>query len=132
MGKKRYTPEQIIGKLRDELFTGKIVSTLKEAQILIGRWRWEYNKVRPHRALGYRPRPSEAMQVMPRNPGYPLLRQDRWEKVDHSCSVVNPSSLNFFKSMIIQQCFSDAAYFTDEGSYTHHGLFTDFKFFPLS
>ncbi len=131
MGKKHFTPEQIVGKLSDELLTGKIVSTLKEAQILIGRWRWEYNTVRPH-SLGYRPSTSEATQVMPRNPGSPLLRQDRWEKVDHGCSAVNPSSLNLFKSMIIQQCFSDAAYFTDEGSQTHHGLFTDFKFFPLS
>jgi hypothetical protein len=47
MGKKRYTPEQIIGKLCDELLTGKIVSTRKEAQILIGRWRWEDHTVRP-------------------------------------------------------------------------------------
>jgi len=39
MGRKRYTPEQIIGKLRDELLTRKIFSALKEAQILIGRWR---------------------------------------------------------------------------------------------
>jgi hypothetical protein len=115
MGKKHYTLEQSVGKLRDELLTGKIVSTLKEAQILIGRCRWEYKTVR-HHALGYRPPTSEATQVIPRNPGSPLLRQDRWEKIDHGCSVVNPSSLNFLKSVIIQQCFSDAAYFTDEGS----------------
>jgi hypothetical protein len=69
-----------------------------------------------YRALGYRPPTSEAMQVMPRNPGYPLLRQDRWEEVDPSCSLVNLSSLNFCKYMIIQQFVSDAAYFTDEGS----------------
>jgi hypothetical protein len=52
---------------------------------------------------------------MPRNPGYALFRQDLWEEVDPGCSVVNPSSLNFFKSRIIQQFHSDPAYFTDEG-----------------
>ena len=29
--------------------------TLTEAQILIERWRQQYNTVRPHSALGYRP-----------------------------------------------------------------------------
>jgi len=52
---------------------------------------------------------------MPRNPGYSLFRQDLWKEVDPSRSLVNPSSLNFFKSMIIQQFFSNSAYFTDEG-----------------
>jgi hypothetical protein len=54
MGKRHYTPGQIVGKLSDELLTGEIASTLKEAQILIGRWQREYNPARPH-DLGYRP-----------------------------------------------------------------------------
>ena len=37
MSRKRYTPEQIIGKLRDELLNGEIFYTLKEAHILIER-----------------------------------------------------------------------------------------------
>jgi transposase InsO family protein len=37
------------------LLNGEIFYTLKEAQILIERWRREYNTVRPHSALGYRP-----------------------------------------------------------------------------
>jgi putative transposase len=78
MGKKRYTPEQIIGKLRDELLNGEIFYNLKEAQILIERWRREYNTVRPHSALGYRRPAPEARQVMPRDPGYAMLRQDLW------------------------------------------------------
>jgi hypothetical protein len=78
MGKKRYTPEQIIGKLCDELLTGKIFYTLKNAQILMGRWRWEDNTVRPHSVLSYRPPTSEAIQVMLRKPGYAMLRQDLW------------------------------------------------------
>jgi len=37
--------------------------TLTEAKILIERWRREYNTVRPHSALGYRPPAPEA--IMP-------------------------------------------------------------------
>jgi transposase InsO family protein len=40
--------ESFNGKLRDELLSGEIFCTLKEAQILIERWRREYNTVRPH------------------------------------------------------------------------------------
>jgi len=65
------------GKLRDEFLNREIFSTLKEAQILIERWRREYNTVRPHSALGYRPLAPGAIQVMPRDPGYAMLRQDQ-------------------------------------------------------
>ena len=41
------------GKLRDELLNGEIFYTLKEAVILIERWRLHYNTVRPHSSLGY-------------------------------------------------------------------------------
>jgi len=47
--------ESFNGKLRDELLNGEIFYSLKEAQILIERWRVEYNTQRPHSALGYRP-----------------------------------------------------------------------------
>ena len=47
--------ESLIGKLRDELLNGEILYTLEEAQVLIGRWRQEYNQIRPHSSLGYRP-----------------------------------------------------------------------------
>lgn len=47
--------ESFNGKLRDELLNGEIFYTLKEAKILTERWRWHYNTVRPHSALGYRP-----------------------------------------------------------------------------
>ncbi len=48
MGRKRHTEEQIIRKLR-------------EAEVLIERWRREYNAIRPHSALGYRPPAPEAV-----------------------------------------------------------------------
>jgi putative transposase len=47
--------ESFNGKLRDELLDREIFTTLDEAKILIDQWRREYNQVRPHSALGYRP-----------------------------------------------------------------------------
>jgi putative transposase len=70
--------ESFNGKLRDELLNGEIFYTLKEAQILIERWRREYNTVRPHSASGYRPPAPETVRVISRDPGYAMLRQDLW------------------------------------------------------
>jgi putative transposase len=70
--------ESFNGKLRDELLNGEIFYTLREAQILIERWRQEYNTIRPHSALGYRPPAPEAIAVIPRDPGSAMLRQDLW------------------------------------------------------
>ena len=53
--------ESFNGKLRDELLNGEIFTTLMEAQVLIERWRKEYNHFRPHSALGYRPSVPEAV-----------------------------------------------------------------------
>jgi putative transposase len=47
--------ESFNGKLRDELLDREIFYTLKEANILIEQWRWEYNTIRPHSSLGYHP-----------------------------------------------------------------------------
>ena len=47
--------ESFNGKLRDELLNGEIFYSLREAKVLIERWRRHYNQVRPHSALGYRP-----------------------------------------------------------------------------
>ena len=53
--------ESFNGKLRDELLNGEIFYTLREAKVLIERWRREYKTVRPHSALGYRPPAPEAI-----------------------------------------------------------------------
>jgi len=55
--------ESFNGKLRDELLNREIFDTLLEAKILIGRWRHEYNHIRPHSSLGYRPPAPEAMMT---------------------------------------------------------------------
>jgi putative transposase len=52
--------ESFNGKLRDELLDREIFDTLWEAKVLIERWRREYNGVRPHSSLGYRPPAPEA------------------------------------------------------------------------
>jgi putative transposase len=55
--------ESFNGKLRDELLEREIFDTLREAKVLIERWRREYNTVRPHSSLGYRPPAPEAVQA---------------------------------------------------------------------
>ncbi len=47
--------ESFNGKMRDELLNGEIFDTMQEARILIEQWRKEYNTIRPHSSLGYRP-----------------------------------------------------------------------------
>ncbi len=55
--------ESFNGKLRDELLAREIFYTLKEAKVLIERWRREYNTIRPHSALGYRAPAPEAIVI---------------------------------------------------------------------
>lgn len=47
--------ESFNGKLRDQFLNGEIFYSLKEAEILIERWRKHYNKVRPHSSLKGKP-----------------------------------------------------------------------------
>ena len=53
--------ESFNGKLRDEVLDREIFDTLWEARTVIGSWRREYNFVRPHSSLGYRPPTPEAV-----------------------------------------------------------------------
>lgn len=57
--------ESFNGRLRDELLNGELFYTLREAQVLIERWRVHYNTVRPHGALGYRPPAPETALSRP-------------------------------------------------------------------
>ena len=60
--------ESFNGKLRDECLNGEIFYSLKEAQIVIEKWRVEYNTRRPHSSLGYRPpAPAACIPPMPPN-----------------------------------------------------------------
>jgi len=53
--------ESFNGKLRDEVLNRESFDTLAEAQAIIEAWRREYNRVRPHSSLGYRPPAPEAI-----------------------------------------------------------------------
>jgi len=57
--------ESFNGKLRDELLNREIFYTLWEARVLAQLWRKEYNRVRPHSSLGYRPPAPEAVLPPP-------------------------------------------------------------------
>jgi putative transposase len=52
--------ESFNGKLRDELLNRETFYSLIEAKVLIKRWRKEYNQIRPHSSLNYRPPAPEA------------------------------------------------------------------------
>ena len=60
--------ESFNGRMRDELLNGEIFYSLREAQIIIERWRNHYNTKRPHSALGYRPPAPEAIVPMDQRP----------------------------------------------------------------
>ncbi len=64
--------ESFNGTLRDQLLNGEIFYTLQEAKVLLERWRWHYNHVRPHSSLGYKPPAPEAK--LPVGPGSAPLR----------------------------------------------------------
>jgi len=56
--------ESFNGKLRDELLNLEIFTTLAEARVLITDWRRQYNQVRLHSSLGYRPPAPEAIMAV--------------------------------------------------------------------
>ncbi|WP_210530516.1 IS3 family transposase [Rubellimicrobium arenae] len=59
--------ESFNSKLRDELLNGEIFYSLREAEIVIERWRHHYNTKRPHSSLGYRP-PAPEVVLWPASP----------------------------------------------------------------
>ena len=76
--------ESFNARLRDELLNGEIFYTLREAKVLIERWRQHYNQVRPHSALSYRPPAPEARRMVVgacsatlRSPQPPSLETER-------------------------------------------------------
>ena len=60
--------ESFNGKFKDECLNGEIFYSLKEAQVVIEKWRMHYNEVRPHSSLGYRPPAPKA--ILPKQQGH--------------------------------------------------------------
>ena len=80
MKKKRYTPEQIIQKLREaEVLlskgesVGKTCRNMGVSEQTYYRWRLEYNTIRLHSFLGYRPPAPEVIQPTSYTPFIPPL-----------------------------------------------------------
>ncbi len=46
---------------RDELLNRELFDTLHEIKVLLEQWRREYNTIRPHSSLGYRPPAPEVL-----------------------------------------------------------------------
>jgi len=70
--------ERFNGTLRDEVLNREIFYTLYEAQVVIEDWRHEYNEIRPHSSLGYRPPAPEARTPPgPAGPGGAIV-DTRW------------------------------------------------------
>ena len=55
--------ESFNGKMRDELLNREVFTTLTEAEVLIKQWQQEYNHIRPHSSLGYRPPAPESILI---------------------------------------------------------------------
>jgi transposase InsO family protein len=81
--------ESFHGRLRDELLNGELFDTLWEAQVLLKQWRREYNAIRPHSALGYRPPAPEAWTWQVKEARIGALRPA--PAIDQLCSFVVPS-----------------------------------------
>ena len=62
--------ESFNGKFRDELLNREIFDTVLEAKVVTEEWRKQYNSVRPHSSLGYRPPAPEAF--------YPVQFANAW------------------------------------------------------
>ncbi len=60
--------ESFNGRMRDELLNGEMFYSLREAQIIIVRWRNHYNTKRPHSARSSRPPAPEAIVSMDQRP----------------------------------------------------------------
>ena len=56
--------ESFNGKLRDEVLNREVFDPLLEAKVFVEQWRREYNQIRPHSSLGYRPPAPEVVIPM--------------------------------------------------------------------
>ena len=66
--------ESFNGTLGEEVLKREIFFTLTEAKVLIEQWRREYNTIRPHSSLSYRPPAPEAIRPDPWFLNLPSLR----------------------------------------------------------
>jgi len=70
--------ESFNGKLRDEVLNREVFSTLKEAKVVIEKWRQEYNTIRPHSSLNGLPPAPEAIFPFSFQPPHLLRNSSQW------------------------------------------------------
>lgn len=77
--------ESFNGPLREEVLNREIFFRVAEAKVLIEQWRREYDTIRPHSSLGYRPPVPETIRPEPAFLSRPTLRgphlPEEWEGV---------------------------------------------------
>lgn len=70
--------ESFNGKLRDEVLNREVFSTLKEAKVVIEKWRQEYNTIRPHSSLNGLPPAPEAILPLSFQPSQFIRNSSEW------------------------------------------------------
>jgi putative transposase len=70
--------ESFNGKLRDEVLNREVFFTLKEAKIVIEKWRQEYNTVRPHSSLNGLPPAPQAILPFRFQPPQLIRNSSEW------------------------------------------------------
>ena len=94
------------GRMKDELLNGEIFYSLREAQIIIERWRNHYNTKRPHSALGYHPPAPEAG-----HPDGPKASQALTFKLDHSSGAAQLHLIASTKPIILNNIRPKSTHF---------------------
>ena len=79
--------ESFHARLRDELLDREVFYSLKEAKVLVERWRQEYNQQRPHSSLGYKTPAQFAASCIPSVSAAPRPQEYTTETVDNSLIV---------------------------------------------
>ena len=103
------------GKLRDECLNGEIFYSLKEAIVVLEQWRNQYNTIRPHSSLNYRP---------PATPKHPQPYHFTWIAVTrcnslHSAGPKYPSGQ--LQQRLTRYPHTDISHMLLAASYGHLG-----------
>jgi hypothetical protein len=107
--------ESFNGKLQDELLEREIFDTLLEAKVLIERWRQEYNTIRPHSSLGYRPPAPEATQPWSSASATLQLQTTAEEQKQEAIALLDFLESHHFNAVILQvRPQADALYTTEK------------------
>ena len=92
-----------MNKLRDELLNREVFYSLQESNVLIGNWRKEYNSVRPHSSIDYKPPAPKAFQSLIFNPFWFISDRENVPPVPTKMLVQNIWAGHIFGDKIIPE-----------------------------